>query len=82
MSDVTTLEVRMAWVARGRCGHIIAAHASDSEASRRWVAEGMAPHVTYEVVPSQQVRDEGFCPGHTSGDSPATPTLLAEKEPA
>ena len=54
----------MAWVARARCGHIIAAHAPDSEASRQWVTKGAPRDATYEVVPSQQVRDEGFCPGH------------------
>lgn len=54
---------RMAWVARGRCGHIVSAHADDGsllagEASRRWVG---GDGEVYERTTAEAVREEGFC---------------------
>lgn len=52
---------RKAWVARAECGHIVAAYAGEHDYARRWVEEGARPGWTFEVIPSQQVRDERFC---------------------
>jgi hypothetical protein len=57
---------RKAWVARAECGHIVAAYAGEHDYARKWVEEGARPTWMFEVVASQQVRDEGFCPGHQS----------------
>jgi hypothetical protein len=52
---------RMAYVARAGCGHIVVAQADSARDSlSRFLAAGVAG-LTCERVPSQQVRDEGFC---------------------
>ena len=52
---------RMAYVARAGCGHIVVAQADTMRDSlSRFLAAGVAG-LTCERIPSQIVRDEGFC---------------------
>lgn len=53
---------RMAYVARGACGHIVIAQAdSRSSSLTEFVAMGLTG-LTLERIPSAQVRSEGICP--------------------
>ena len=52
---------RMCYVARAACGHIVIAQADSRPSSLTdFVAEGVSG-LTLDRIPSQQVRDEGFC---------------------
>lgn len=52
---------RMAYVARASCGHIVIAQAdSRADSLTAFVGYGLAG-LQLERIPSQQVRDEGFC---------------------
>lgn len=52
---------RMAYIARAGCGHIVAAQAdSRPSALSDFISYGLTG-LALERVPSQQVRDEGFC---------------------
>lgn len=53
---------RMAYIARAGCGHIVAAQADSRAGSLTdFVAMGLTG-LSLDRVPSQIVRDEGFCP--------------------
>lgn len=52
---------RMAYIAHAACGHIVVAQADTMRDSlARFLSAGVAG-LTCERVPSQLVRDEGFC---------------------
>lgn len=53
---------RMAYIARAGCGHIVIAQADSRPGALGDFVSYIAPGMTLERVPSQQVRDEGFCP--------------------
>lgn len=64
---------RMAWVCRADCGHIVAAHADNGGpgiVSLSWVKEAAPKGATFERLTSEQVRAEGFCPGHRQTAEP------------
>ena len=52
---------RMAYIARGACGHIQVVQADSRRASLQDFIGYVVLGMTVERVPSQQVRDEGFC---------------------
>ena len=53
---------RMAYVARAGCGHIVIAQADSRPGALADFVSHLTVGLTIERVPSQLVRDEGFCP--------------------